>query len=121
MKTSRCVLISCAAIAVLAGGLWLFWPHTPATAINPENAARIAPGMSVQEVETILGGAARDEVRTAGHRLLIQSVRPDLEWNSDAATVWVHLDQDGRVRECQVIPVPAPHGVLGTMRRWLGL
>jgi hypothetical protein len=63
--------------------------------------------MTVAEVEEILGGPARGAAPTSVVR--IQSVRHDLEWNSDEVSVWIHLDHDGRVRECRAIPAP-PRG-----------
>ena len=40
-----------------------------------------------------MGGPWRDEVPERSRpQILIQSVRPDLEWHSDEANVWVHLD-----------------------------
>src|SRR4051812_18163811 len=45
------------AAAVLAAGLWLIQP--PRSAINGENAAKIRRGMTLAEVEAILGGPPR--------------------------------------------------------------
>src|SRR5260370_30931418 len=39
-------------------GGWLLWPRT---AITPENAAKIREGMTLLEVEAILGGPGRNE------------------------------------------------------------
>jgi len=39
-------------------GCVVLWPPT---AITPENAAKIEKGMTLTDVETILGGPARDE------------------------------------------------------------
>jgi hypothetical protein len=47
-----------AALLVLGAGAWVVWPRM---AITPENAAKIKQGMTLAEVESILGGAARDE------------------------------------------------------------
>jgi outer membrane protein assembly factor BamE (lipoprotein component of BamABCDE complex) len=105
------------AVVVLGVSAWATWPRP--SAITPENAARIEKGMTLAEVEGILGGPARDETPEDERRhLVIQSVRPDLEWNSDLVSVWIHLDADGRVRECHAIPVP-PQGPLAFLRRWL--
>jgi SmpA / OmlA family len=117
MTPCRLLLIAIpVAAASIAVGAWLMWPRT---VITPENAARIQPGMTVAEVEAILGGPARDEIPEQRRPLMIQSVRPDLEWNSHLVSVWVHLDREGRVRESRAVPVP-PHGFFGTLRRWFG-
>src|SRR4051812_9676536 len=53
----RFLFLSVAAVAVgLAVGVWVLWPHTE---ITPENAAKIRKGMTLAEVEAILGGPAR--------------------------------------------------------------
>jgi outer membrane protein assembly factor BamE (lipoprotein component of BamABCDE complex) len=116
IRSRRVVLIALPVALVLSGvAAWVFWPHT---AITRENAARITEGMTVQEVEAILGGPARDETPKQPRLVMIQSVRPDLEWNSDQVSVWVHLDADGRVTSCNAIPVP-PQGPLDKIRQWL--
>jgi hypothetical protein len=112
---SMAALVSVATIAV---GVWLSWPRT---AITRENAERIQPGMTLAEVEAILGGPARDEGPEQRSAVSIQSVRPDREWNSAQVSVWVFLDVEGRVRECRAIPVPPAPGPLERLRRWLGL
>jgi hypothetical protein len=108
-------------LVLLAVGAWATWPEP--SAISLENAAQIRAGMTVAQVETFLGGPARDEVPELSHmRRMIQSVRPDLEWCSDQVSVWVHLDADGRVKESRAIPAPPGSGdVLTLLRRWLRL
>jgi hypothetical protein len=113
----RLVLVLVAGIALLAFGVWLLWPRT---AITRENAAKILPGMTLAEVEAILGGPARDETPKRPLVVKIQGVHPDCEWNSDQVSIWLHLDAEGRVRECRAIPVPAQSG-LNRLRRRLGL
>src|SRR3954465_7795793 len=49
-------LLGCLLIAGCAA-----WLLSPRTAITQENAARIPAGMTLAEVEAILGGAGRDE------------------------------------------------------------
>jgi hypothetical protein len=58
-RTRRLVLLTLpAGPAVALVAAWLLWPRT---AITRENAARIQLGMTLAEVEEILGGPARDE------------------------------------------------------------
>jgi hypothetical protein len=58
-RPRRFLFLSLAAVvAVLAVGLWLLWPGT---AITRENAERIEEGMTLADVEAILGGPARNE------------------------------------------------------------
>jgi hypothetical protein len=106
-----------AVLSVALVAAWLLWPRT---AITPENYEKIQAGMTLAEVEAILGGPARDETAGPPRTAMIQSVRPDREWNSDRVSIWVYLDAEGRVRECRAIPVPAESG-LDRLRRWLGL
>jgi hypothetical protein len=110
-------VVSTAVVLVVGLTAWLLWPRT---AITRENAARIQVGMTVAEVEEILGGPARDETPKRPLVVKIQNVHPDREWNSDQVSIWLHLDAEGRVRECRAIPVP-PKAPLNRLRRWLGL
>jgi hypothetical protein len=113
------VTVGLLACILVAGGAWLLWPRTMITA---ENAAKIQPGMTVAEVEEILGGPARNEAPEVArvHRML-QSVSPDLEWTSEQVSVWVRLEGDGHVRACRAIPAPPAQGPIATLRRWLRL
>ena len=119
-RRTRRLMLFCLPAAMVAGltVAWLSWPRT---AITRENAERIQPGMTLAEVEAILGGPARDEGPEQRSLVSIQSVRPDREWNSAQVSVWVFLDVEGRVRECRAIPVPPAPGPLERLRRWLGL
>ena len=60
MGRRRVLLLGSAAVVVvgLAIGVWTLWPRT---AITEENAAKLRPGMTLAEVEAILGGPARIE------------------------------------------------------------
>jgi hypothetical protein len=63
MTRSRRLLFA-VAIAALAIGVWLVWLVWlvwPRSGITRENAARIQNGMTLEEVEVILGGPARDD------------------------------------------------------------
>ncbi len=58
-RSRRLLLLAVVAVAMaLASGTWLLWPRT---AITRENAAKIKEGMTLAEVEAILGGPARHD------------------------------------------------------------
>jgi hypothetical protein len=131
-------------VLALACG-WLLWPRT---AITRENAAKIQVGMTMAEVEAILGGPARDEMTgpcvpdlteeergRAGPSRMSEQRRIDLlvataptaavpwpRWRSDRVAVVVLFDTDGRVSDCLSFPVRrVDEGPLDRLRRWLGL
>jgi hypothetical protein len=128
-------IMASAAIACL-----LLWPETP-SAITPESARRIQPGMSFEEVETILGGPARfdydgpveglsvrpanKEDRAAMQRLNQpkppNSVR-ELRWGSDTVTVYLHFDADGKSLPVRyLLHNPSPETLLEWVRRKLNI
>jgi hypothetical protein len=73
MTTRRRLLVfGPLAVAALVVGMWLLWPRT---AITRENAAKIQAGMTLAEVEAILGGPARDEA--TGHLTADLERRPE--------------------------------------------
>jgi hypothetical protein len=120
------------AVAAVAVAVWLLWPRT---AITRENAAMIVRGMTLAEVEAVLGGRARTE--TTGpveldwnldtgmvvlNELNLESNRPACTWQSDRVSIYVQFSQDGRVTDCQVFPMRrAPESAHDKLRRWLGL
>src|SRR4051812_29388784 len=113
------------AAAVVAAGLWLNQP--PRSAINAENAAKIEIGMTLAEVEAVLGGPARDETTGPvndvifGGELMLPG-GPSAEWVSDEYRVWVWLDSEGRVDLYSDSPVQRlPETPLEKLRRWLRL
>jgi hypothetical protein len=132
--------------AVLLGLLaaWWLWPRTVITA---DNAAKIRPGMTLAEVEAILGGPARDEstgplAADLGDETPADArQRRDAEevalmvfhfsawwdgtphwWQSDCVMVHVSMDRDGKVLRATRLPVRrAEERPLDRLRRWLGL
>jgi hypothetical protein len=135
-----------ACLLLVGGGAWLLWPRS---AITRENAARIEIGMTLAEVEAILGGAARDESTGStnpvldrdgisreeldmlgAHReiclisshMAIQNGKPSPVWRSDLVEVFVRCDPAGRVTSCQAFPMRrADESPFATLRRWLRL
>ncbi len=127
------------AVAVaVAVGVWLAWPRT---AISLENYARVQKGMTVGELEGLLGGLPRNEstgplVYDDGiyqgccrilphwaHRYEPWRKHPNsYEWISDEAIIYVFLDDDDRVSSHGLYPVRrADQNPLATLRRWLHL
>jgi hypothetical protein len=135
----RLLLSTIVAIVVAVVLAVVVWLLQPPTAITRENAAKIKEGMAMDEVEAILGGAARDETtgpvireeppefapRDASgrsFRITILDQRPHLEWHSDEVRIWVHFDSNGNVTECTYFPTHrAEESLLDKLRRWLRL
>ena len=134
MARRRVLLGSVAVVVVgLAIGVWMLWPRT---AITEENAAKLQPGMTLAEVEAILGGPARiettgptradvdmDEQRRFERFMLRQnSERRVVSWHSDSVAVYALCGPDGRVLEVFACRVHrAPEALLDTFRRNLRL
>jgi hypothetical protein len=146
-RTRRLLLFALpAGVAVAIVAAWLLLSRT---AITPENAVKIQVGMTVAEVEAILGGPARDESTgplvsdgpgDLGYRAPEQAIVlvPDgglvsvpggwhvvpspPQWVSDCAVIVVSLDAGGRVEACSTLPVRrVSEGPIDRVRRWLGL
>lgn len=132
MPRRRLTLVAVFALLVLVGiGAWLLWP--PSTMITRANADSIRAGMTIAEVEEILGGPPRDESTgpVIGEEADISGVidkqplwfiegqrfRPEafkglppgaalpLQWQSNEANVTVAFTADGRVSGAGYLPV----------------
>jgi hypothetical protein len=126
-----------ATLTALGVGGWMLWPQP--TAITRENAAKINIGMTVAQVEAILGGPERDDTTGPGireeppefappdasgrrYRITFIDTRPRLEWRSDEVQIWVLVNSDACVTECTWFPMRrAPESPLDKLRRWLHL
>src|SRR5262245_32307562 len=108
----RSLILAAACSLVLLGVGWLALP--PGSAICRANYDRLAPGMTLSEVEQILGGPARDE--STGRLLLAPSTRsiktlslrgrPHAAadetwryWSTDTAILAICFDKDGYVAQ----------------------
>lgn len=134
----RLLLALFAVVMLLVLGVWLHWTK-PFSAITRENAAKIKDGMTLAEVEAILGGPPRDETtgpvireeppefappdaRGRSFRITIVNLRQHLEWHSDQVRIWVHFDSHGRVTDFTHFPTHrAEESPLALLRRWLHL
>ena len=139
--TRRRVLLlgSVAVVAAMPVAVWLL---SPRTAITPENAAKIQPGMTLAEVEAILGGPPRDETTglitedltgNAAKRFSRptdmyetctewSATRHSRSWLSNWLVVRVRFDGAAGVdkRECFSVR-PMQESVASRLRRWLRL
>jgi hypothetical protein len=137
MTRRRLLLFGVPVVAVaLTIGVWSL---LPVSAITRENAARIQAGMTLTEVEAILGGPARDETtgpvvrvdppefaapdsRGIRYRIAFVDSRPHHEWQSDEARISVHFGEDGRVTDSTDFPMRrAEETLVNMLRRWLHL
>jgi hypothetical protein len=124
---------ACLGVAVL-WGVRLF---TPRHRINRENIDKIQVGMSLEDVESLLGAPPGDYTR--GNFLLLTQDHPrniywaaspldltwgDARWIGDDAAVAVWLDPQKGVTKTQfaeVICLDAEQGILDKIRSWLRL
>jgi hypothetical protein len=139
MTTRRRLLLfgMLAGLLVLGAGVWLFWPRP---GITRENAAKIQPGMTIWQVEHLLGGPARDESTdqlnidiTLKDAILEHLEQPRLEfdpewdwleWKSNTVRLELGFTLDGRVAFHVVLPLcPAvpDDKFIDRVRRWCGL
>jgi hypothetical protein len=128
--TRRRLLFSLpAGLAVALVTAWLFWPRT---AITEENAAKVQVGMTLAEVEAVLGGPARDEstgpltTDIALRQVALRQVMLDDSlsglWTSNHVMVCINFGADRQVTQMSWFPVRrAQESLLDHLRRWLGL
>jgi hypothetical protein len=135
------VLVAVVMAMPLAIRLWA--PRGSGSGINRENCKRIQVGMTLAQVEEIMGGPARSEVTAyldvVGDELTVYpgpgrvyvsangAVNLILDdgdrmWASDDAFVWLVLDDDGRVKWVEsydVRPVGSRPTAMERLHRWL--
>jgi hypothetical protein len=133
MTTRRRLLVFGLLASLLAlGAFWLLWPlwqPESASEISTENAARIRTGMTLAEVEAILGGPPRrvgnggpPTIKALQDRLGLSHLRGAKLWRSNYAIIWVEFGTDERVIAFACAPVRYQNvSRLDTIRRWLGL
>jgi hypothetical protein len=125
--TRRLLLFALPIAVVLALAIaWGLWPRT---AITAENATRIQPGMTLAEVEEILGGPAGyynspDDVPVIVNEALYRLLDgcETKEWHGRRCWILVSFDKQGRGREACINPcIPAPETFLGKINSWLSV
>jgi hypothetical protein len=117
-RTRRLLLLGPpATLAAIALAALLLWPST---AITRANAARIKAGMTLAEVEAILGGPARNESGLPDRFIAVTRRREDKCWVTSRDIVIVVFDDAGRVIQHSEFPMHGG-GFLDMLRRWLGL
>jgi hypothetical protein len=135
----RLLFVALPIAMVLGLGAWLLWPRTM---ITQENADKIQPGMTLAEVEAILGGPARQDatgpIATEGFDDAPipegnsfeaglagedgELIGWDRRWFSDTIMVTIHFDLENHVSEIRCRPMfPVERGMIETLRRWLHL
>jgi hypothetical protein len=128
MTTRRRVLLFglLAGLLALGAGVWLLWPRT---AITRENAAKIRDGMTLTEVEAILGGPATgqptrswitfpDPVGWKSRRHSDEN--PSFWWCTDEIHIGVTVTGNGQLTSCRCWNV-RNESLLDNLRCRLGL
>jgi hypothetical protein len=128
------------AVVVLGVGAWLLLPRT---AITRENAAKIQVGMTLAEVEAILGGPAREDFvgelqldfdpdpkvnimvakaveEKGGFGASFVGVHPQQYWRSNEVWVSAHFD-NSRLTACAAYHMRSAESPLALLRRLLRL
>jgi hypothetical protein len=129
-----------AIVATLVGMVCLLWPED-SSAINRENAARIRQGMTLDEIETILGGPGRhefggplssdvqfslsnDEI-VAAHRFVLSYPANTValqRWQSKTVTIDIPFDAQGVALQVRyILHRPDSETFLQMVRRVLHL
>jgi hypothetical protein len=118
-------LIAGTGLVIVAVGLSLFWLW-PNERVSPASCERIHEGMSLPEVEAILGGPAGvytsdgndwsmgmldGGTRHINHRRLV--------WVGNNSGIRVDFDEEGQVAVKQW--VPRQQSIWNRMRAWIGL
>jgi hypothetical protein len=118
----------CVFISLLLPALWT----EPRYAIGGDSADRIQIGMTVAEVEAVLGVPAGSG--TVGRADTLYAALPaeyltgkqmlerfgGREWVGDLFCIWVGFDDNGRVNHKLMMSDPAPESWLTKLRRRLG-
>jgi hypothetical protein len=127
MKNRRQLLLRalCVAVVLLGVGIWLLWPRCPHSAIRQENANRIKVGMTLAEVEQILGGPGRDERRErALYVVPSRTIQPRgdcHEWIGQDCGVTVYFADHRVIHRVIGEVIPVEERMLDRFRRWLRL
>ncbi len=131
MSSRRLLMFAVLVVLVLLGvSAWALWPHEQ-SAITRANVEKIQVGMSLAEVQTILGGPPRLEAsleRRFGWNLDVQQPPAGAEitvathtWVGQHAKVEVGVNGDGRVISLATRhPADDDGSLFDSLRRRLG-
>jgi hypothetical protein len=125
MTRRRLFLLALPVALVLLGvGTFVLWPRT---AITRENAERIQVGMTLAEVEEMLGGPARDEMSPGSAAMFgdldpsEQGLSQESDWMSDDIALRIAFDA-GRVTSRHIVRIGfRDEPLMVRVRRWLHL
>jgi hypothetical protein len=112
----RRVYLWLAGLALVVGALLLTNRLLWQPGLPEDNVRRIRPGMTLAEVEALLGGPASDTFEMPAE---FPAYRWQREWRGEGAAVDVQFTADGRVMAAAGRGHPKP-GPLARLRAWLG-
>jgi hypothetical protein len=112
----RRALLWFAGLALVVGALLLTDRLLWQPGLTEDNVRRIRPGMTLAEVEALLGGPAADTFEMPAD---YPAYRWQREWRAEGAAVDVQFTGDGRVTAAAGRGRPRS-GILARVRSWLG-
>jgi hypothetical protein len=114
---SRRALLWLAGVVLVVGALfltdWLLWQP----GLTEDNARRLRPGMTLAEVEALLGGPAADSFEMPPD---YRAFRWQREWRKGGTSVVVQFFPDGRVMAAGARGGPSQAPSHGCGRGWAG-
>lgn len=99
MKKHRVGFLLCVAVGMVCGMLWYAWSVLGIGRLNTseESYMKIEKGMSLQDVEAILGGPPANYRRSMRLRRILISGAVVREWGSNRGSISVGFDENDRV------------------------
>src|SRR6516165_6981759 len=116
MAMPRRALLLLAGLALVVGALLLTDRLLWEPGLNEENVNRLRPGMTLAEVEALLGGPAADTFEMPAD---YPAYRWQREWREGGESVVVQFFADGRAMAAQGRGRPQP-GRLARLSAWVG-
>jgi len=116
----RLGLLTCLALAGFA--LYLWWNLTGVSGISRASVWRIKVGMSIKEVDAIIGvpcGDYHSDTPATPADSFPEGVEHVRQWYADAGSIFVCFDAEGMVTERGYIP--DSESVFDRLYQWLGI